>query len=191
LKQILQSAQLEDRANYTAGLVRFYQRRADAALGAWGAFPRDYYNDFQYDGPKGLLIGLADELDHRDAAAKIEWRTALQAVEKRLAATPNNPTPYFYKAYLLACLGEKAAAEETLRTHEQLAGVKYTAATPMSFDLALIYARLGRFDDFFAHPPHGNLPRIRIDPRFDALRADPRFEKLLAENQRRDEEANK
>ncbi len=191
LKQIPQSAQLEDRANYTAGLVRFYQRRADAALEAWGAFPRDYYNDFQYDGPKGLIIGLADELDHRDAAAKIEWRAALQAVEKRLAATPNNPTPYFYKAYLLACLSEKAAAEEVLRTHEQLAGVKFTAESPLSFDLALVYTRLGRFDDFFAHPPTGNLARIRIDPRFQALRADPRFESLLAENQRRKAESKK
>ena len=191
LQQIPQSAQLEDRANYTAGLVRFYQRRADAALAAWGTFPRDYYNDFQFDGPKGLLIGLADELDHRDAAAKIEWRAALQAVEKRIAATPNNPTPYFYKAYLLACLGEKASAEEVLRTHEQLAGVKSTAGSPLSFDLALVYARLGRLDDFFARPPTGNLARIRIDPRFDALRADSRFEKLLADNQQRRADAKK
>jgi len=182
LQQIPQSAQLEDRANYSAGLVRFYQRRAGAALEAWGAFPRDYYNDFQYDGPKGLLIGLADELDHREAAARIEWRTALQAVEKRIAATPNNSVPYYYKAYLLACLGEKVAAEETLHTFEQLAGANYTNEKRMPIEGALIYARLGRFDDIFAHFPDYNVARLRIDPRFEALRADPRFEAALAKS---------
>jgi tetratricopeptide (TPR) repeat protein len=179
LKQIPQSAMLEDRANLVAGMVGYYQRRADVALAAWGAFPRDYYNDFVFDGPKGLLIGLADALDHRDAAAKIEWRTALQVVEKRIAATPNNAAPYWYKAYLLACLGEKAAAEETLNTYEQLAGIKFTAGSPMSFNAALLYTRLGRLDEVFSHPSTAEVARLRLDPRLDSLRADPRFERYI------------
>ncbi len=179
LRQIPQSALLEDRANYMAGLVHYYQRNAGAALAAWAAFPRDYYMDFAYDGPKGLLIGHAHELDQREAAAKIEWRTALQAVDKRLAITPNHATSHYYKAYLLACLGEKTAAEEALRTCEQLRGIKYTRGSEMPFELAVIYARLGRFDEIFAHPPN-LLRRIRIDPRFEAFRADPRYQALVA-----------
>jgi hypothetical protein len=178
LKQIPQAELLEDRSNFTIGLFHYYQRQPDAALAAWGSFPRDYYNDWVYDGPKGLLLGLADELDRRDAAARIEWRTALQLVEKRIAATPNNSAPYFYQAYLLACLGDKAAAGEALRTFEQLAGVKYARDTPMPVGLARVYVRLGRLDEVFAFPPVDDLPLMRIDPRFDALRADPRFAQL-------------
>ena len=191
LQQIPPSMLLEDRANYTAGLVRFYQRRAGEAIKAWGSFPRDYYKDFAFDGPKGLLVGLADELDHRDAAAKIEWRTGLQAVEKRIAAKPNDASPYYYKSYLLACLGEKAGAGEALRTFEELAGLSYSAETPMSFEMALVYARLGRFDEIFAFPPRRRLARMELDPRFDALRSDPRYGKTLAEKQRQNAEAKK
>jgi len=180
LRLIPQSDLLEDRANYTAGLVYYYQRRADAALAAWGAFPRDYYADFAFDGPKGLLVGLAHELGQRDAAAKMEWRTALALVEKRIAATPNKPAPYYYQAYLLACLGEKTAAGEALRTYEQLANIKYTPQTPMAIELAYIYARLGRLDDLFAITPT-YVRRMRIDPRFDGVRTDPRYVKLIAE----------
>ena len=180
LRLIPQSDLLEDRANFTAGLVYYYQRRADAALAAWGAFPRDYYADFAFDGPKGLLVGLAHELGQRDAAARIEWRTALQVVEKRLAAAPNKPAPYYHQAYLLACLGEKAAAGEALRTYEQLTGLKPTPESPMPIELAFIYARLGRFDDIFAQSPTRFIRRLRGDPRFDALRADPRYQALLA-----------
>ncbi len=42
--------------------------------------------------------------------------------------------------------------------------------------MAKVYARLGRFDEIFAHSPRGNLAIYRISPDFDALRADPRFE---------------
>ena len=191
LQQIPQSMLLEDRANYTAGLVRFYQRRAGDAIKVWGSFPRDYYKDGAFDGPKGLIVGLADELDHRDAAAKIEWRTALQAVEKRIEAKSNDSKPYYYKAYLLACLGDKVGAIEALHTHEELAGLKYSAESPMPFDLAAVYARLGRFDEIFAFPPRQRFSRIALDPRFDALRADPRYRKIVEEKERREAEAKK
>jgi TolB-like protein/Flp pilus assembly protein TadD len=177
LAQIPPGSLQEDRANYEAGLLRYYQGNAAGALGTWQAFPRDFYNDFLFDGPKGLLLGLADELDHREAAARTEWRAALQLVEKRIAAAPNKPGPYYSQAYLLACLGEKAAATEALRTHEQLAGIKYLPGEPMTLALAQVYARLGRFDEIFAHPPTA-LPVLRISPYFAALRADPRFAPL-------------
>ncbi len=178
LRQIPPAALQEDRANYVAGQLRYYQRNAAGALEIWQAFPRDFYSDFVYDGPKGLLLGLADELDHRDAAARTEWQAALQEVEKKIKASPNRAGPYFIQAFLLACLGEKAAAGEALRTHEQLAGIKYSAGQPMSLELAKVYTRLGRFDEIFAHPPAA-LTLLRINPDFDALRADPRFRQLV------------
>jgi TolB-like protein/Flp pilus assembly protein TadD len=169
----------EDRANYIAGLLRYYQGNAAAALEIWQAFPRDYYVDFVYEGPKGLLVGLADELDHRDAAAKVEWRAALQVAEKKIAAAPNKATAYYSQAYLLACLGEKAAAAEALRTYEQLADIKYSAEQPMTIPLAKVYARLGRLDDVFAFPPTGGVAILRFSPDLAALRADPRFHQLI------------
>ncbi len=180
LRQIPPAALQEDRANYVAGQLRYYQRNGAGALEIWQAFPRDFYSDFIYDGPKGLMVGLADELDHREAAAATEWRAALQEVEKRIKAAPNKPGPYFSQAFLLACLGEKTAAGEALRTYEQLAGIKYPATQPMPLELAKVYTRLGRFDEIFAHPPAASV-LLRINPDFDALRADPRFTRLLAE----------
>ncbi|WP_415910864.1 tetratricopeptide repeat protein [Oleiharenicola sp. Vm1] len=175
LARIPQSSLLEDRANYVSGLIPYYRRDAEGALKAWGVLPREYYSDFMFDGPKGMLIGLAYELGGRPAAAEAEWRAALRTVEKRLATAPNKPERLYEKSYLLACLGEKAAAEECLRTYLQLVNERPTPGTPMSFELALLYARLGRLDEVFASFPSRSLTRILLDPRFDALRADPRF----------------
>jgi hypothetical protein len=61
----------------------------------------------------------------------------------------------------------------------------------MSFDVALVYARLGRFDEIFASPLRHGLARMELDPRFDALRADPRYQKVLEEKRRREAEAKK
>ncbi|MFZ5496477.1 MAG: TIR domain-containing protein [Verrucomicrobiota bacterium] len=180
LREIPPSALQEDRANYHAGLLRYYQRNAKAALEIWQAFPRDYYVDFNYEGPKGLLLGLAYELDGREAAAKIEWRSALQVVEKRIAATPNNPVLYLRQALLLACLGEKAAAGEALRASGQLEGLNLAAGQRLPNRVARVYARLGRFDEIFAHPPDDDgVVILRISPDFDSLRADPRFAEHL------------
>ncbi len=187
LRQLPPAALLEDRANYEAGLLHYYQRDAAAALATWQAFPRDFYNDFVYDGPKGLLLGLADELDHRDVAARTEWRAALLEVEKKIAAAPNKPGPYYSQAYLLACLGEKPAANDALRTYEQLAGIKYGPGQPMPIGLPQIYARLGRFDEIFAHPPVG-LAILRVSPEFEALRADSRYQALIAPREQRTED---
>jgi tetratricopeptide (TPR) repeat protein len=174
-KRIPAAVLLEDRANYISGLLRYYRRDAEGALQTWGAFPREAYADFQFDSPKGLLIGFAYELDGREAAAKIEWRTALLLADRRLAAASNNPRRHYDRAYLLACLGEKEAAGEALRTYEQLAGIKLGPGRPMTFELALVYARLGRFDELLAHWPASAVVRVRLDPRFDQVRADPRF----------------
>ncbi len=171
---------LEDRANFITGLLSYYQRNAEAALKTWSAFPRDAYEDFQFDGPKGLLVGFAYELDGREAAAKIEWRAALLVADRRLAAASNNPRRHYDRAYLLACLGDKEAPE-ALRTYEQLAGVKLGPGVPLGIDLALVYARLGRLDELLAHWPAAFVVRLRLDPRFDVLRKDRRFDALLKE----------
>lgn len=179
LRQLPPSALQEDRANYLAGLLRYYQRNAAGALEIWQAFPRESYKDFIYEGPKGLLVGLAYDLDGREAAARIEWRTALPVLEKSIAAAPNNATLYLNHAFLLACLGEKAAATEALRTHEQLAGLKYSDEKPMDGSVARVYARLGRLDEIFAHPRGVSRGTLRVSPDYAALRADPRFAKWI------------
>lgn len=182
LAQVPQAFLLDDRPNIVAGFQKFYRGDGPGALAVWGSFPRDYYADFTFDGPKGLLMGLAYELDHREAAAKLEWQAALQLVEKRLTATPNNASLHYHRAYLLACLGDKAGAEAALRTQEQLLGFKWGADGSRDWTQAVIYARLGRFDPIFEHlvDQNRNLPRIRLDPRFAALRADPRYAAVAA-----------
>lgn len=188
IRQLPGSALLEDRANFYIGLLHFYQRNAAQALAAWGAFPREFYDDFQFNGPKSQLLGDAHELANRPEAAKAEWRVALLAVEKRLSLKPTDRGLLFFKAELLASLGEKVAAEAALRTAQELSGRQFTARTPLTWWQARIYARLGRVDELLAELPLSlanpvassiRPAALRLDPRFDTLRSDPRFLKLI------------
>jgi hypothetical protein len=188
LQHLPGSALLEDRANYLTGLLRYYQRDARRALETWQSFPRENFNDFTYYGPKGYFIGLAHLLGGQEQAARLEWRAALKWVEQQIERTPTDQRLALAKAWLLASLGERPAAEAALQIALEVAGIKLTSDSPMSFGIAIVYAQLGRIDELVAHLPASLAKpgqtsmwpkRIQFDPRFDPARRDSRFVKLV------------
>ena len=189
LKKIPESALLEDRGNYTAGVLHYYRGQPNEALRIWRLFPRDYYEDLQFRGPKGSLLALAHEAAGRHDAARLEWRAALQVVERRLATKTTDSQLHFDKASLLACLGENAAAEAARRSGLQLTGQIESPDSPINLSAAAMLVRLGRIDELLPRleaslsaPGNARVfpAQLRFDPRFEPVRRDSRGQELLS-----------
>ncbi len=133
--------------------------------------------------------GLAHHSAGRAAAAQVDWRAGLQAIEKRLAVEAGRPDLLYWKARLLANLGERAEAERTLEAFRQLAEVN--AETKFAASLVLI--SLARLDEAIAVlrealPDRNTSPMardfwrimLRHDPSLAPLRSRPEFAELMA-----------
>ena len=177
----------EDFGLIWASQVWLFGRDAEKCLDALRSVPRDFLESAYYYGPKALLAGVAHRMGRREEAAQIEWRSALQLVERRLASDLSNLALLQTKALLLAYLGERTEAERILRTAEQLAGA--TSGQPTD-DTVLIYLELGKRDEVLAWLPaelqkpwNNTRPvtraTLRLDLRWDPLRGDPRFQALI------------
>ncbi len=150
---------------------------------------RRFDGDELYGVPKGYLIGHAFEASGRMPAAEVEWQAALQKLEAKLATAPNDAHALYWKAYLLACLGEKTEANRLLRIYEQMTS---PGGNTLDFLQADILARLERNDEALATIEIGARDAVRSpndlewrgslrhDPVFDPLRRNPRFQALLA-----------
>ena len=97
------------------------QREPEKALGWLAPFPHEFIRDKNMDTPKGLMVGKAHAQAGRLEAARLEWRKALDAVERRLQAEPQSTSLVASKARLQALLGDKAAAARTAELYRQLA----------------------------------------------------------------------
>jgi tetratricopeptide (TPR) repeat protein len=172
---------LDDLGAYSAAIVALYSRQPEECLRVLVGLPHDFLDCRYYKGPKTYLTGMAHRQAGRDAAARSEWRIALDHVERRLATEPGAPEWLRWRVELLALLGEKPAAEEALRVYEQL-----TRAGPLGNGTWPIYVALGRNDavcDFFEQRLQRNEAReatalVRFDSRLDPLREFPRFTAL-------------
>ena len=182
LSQVPVERLLEETGTFIATQIWWCAREPERIIQALRAYPRDYFGDL-YDGPKGLLAGDAHQMAGRPQAAEIEWRTALQVVERRLAAEPNSARLLVWKSRLLALLGNHEEARKVLQSAEQFglsARDSYWAAPIPLLDgnrgkaMALLHA---------AMEDKGLVTRafLRLNPTWDALRGDPRFEALVAE----------
>jgi hypothetical protein len=125
-----------------------------------------------------MIAGRAD-------AARAEWTVALQQIERKLSDDPNNTELLYYKAEMLAYLGQREEGAQALRLLQQLLGQDDTSVTTQNFDLLL---RLGRRDPVMTwledglKNPKENFrlhPDARFSYGFEPLRGDLHFEKLL------------
>jgi TolB-like protein/Tfp pilus assembly protein PilF len=166
-----------------------WNREPDKAIAILKAYPQEFLFANGYGGPKRYLTGIAHERAGRSEAARTEWRVALQQVQERVKARPNDSEMLGMEALLLACLGEREEAGRVLELYRSLAGID--ANSPPEDNETLTLLRLGRKEEILAkisaalrarntgyETLHGS---ARFNPDYDPLRGDPRFEKLLRE----------
>ncbi len=172
----------EDYNVFVATQVWWCAREPDKVIELLRNLPRDSIAMF-LDGPKAVLMGDAHRLAGRTQAAEVEWRAALQVVERRLAAEPNHLRSLVWKARLHAVLGEAAQARRSFQTAEEL------GLSPRdSYWAAGIALELGDLDKAVslltaALDDHVLVKRpfLRVNPTWDRLHGHPRFEALVAE----------
>ena len=172
----------EDFAAFIAAQLWWCAREPEQVIAALRVLPRDYL-EAVLDGPKGLLIGLAHRMGQRPQAAEIEWRAALQVVERRLAAEPNNVRLLIWKSWLLALLKDSAASKRLFDSAEQLgfsARDAYWAAA-VAVENGERDKALSLLTMALTAPTVTTRAFARINPTWDRLRDDPRFEALVAD----------
>lgn len=186
LRQIPATLASDERVATVAAYLWYYGRDAEQAAEALRRLSKDYVESSFLTIPKGLIAGLVHRLAGRPAAATAEWRVALSVVEQRLKTSPTATGELFYKAWLLALLDERAAAEEALTLYEQLMRLPAGKPTGNSW---MLYAALGREAEVtasFAERLKSPTPRVardaaadyRFDPMLDRFRASPTFKEL-------------
>ncbi|MBL9186596.1 MAG: TIR domain-containing protein [Opitutaceae bacterium] len=189
LQRIPARVMKDERVAAVAGYLWLMLRDADKASEALRYVTQDYVDSNVVQTPKALLAGLVHQLAGRRDAAMAEWRAALRVIELRFVSNLTSLGYLSDKAILQALLGERAAAEETLRTYEQLRRLPAGRANGATWT---IYAALGReaeVADFFSERLKGkpadlplyNAALLRVHPALDAFRGKPRFQALIAE----------
>src|SRR5262249_2780882 len=87
-------------------------------------FPRELIEDYFHEIPKGYLAGKAHAQAGHVAAAQLEWRKGLDAVNRQLATHPEKPRLINYKARLHYLLGETDEATRQAELYQQLTSVQ-------------------------------------------------------------------
>lgn len=84
------SALLQEQQAAAVASNRLFRREPDQALDILRTLPRDWLATGAFYGPKAYLMGIAHQVANRTQAAQAEWRTALDLVERRIAAGDNS-----------------------------------------------------------------------------------------------------
>jgi tetratricopeptide (TPR) repeat protein len=177
------SAMVEDIPGTGAFWLHFWRRDYDRALASSRRLAHDYIETNLSYGPKARLVGMALAYAGRTEAAQVEWRSALQLVEQRLAGSPNDQALLRQKIILLIYLGERVAAERLLRTFVELYP---DGSAELEGFMALKTGDLDRAIDYLAVEVKNRrnwfvtAAGLRLDPELDPLRSLPRFQALLA-----------
>jgi tetratricopeptide (TPR) repeat protein len=177
------SAMVEDIPGTAAFWLHFWRRDYDRALASSRRLTHDYIETNLAYGPKARLVGMALAYGGRTEAAQIEWRSALQLVDQRLAGSPNDQALLRQKIILLLYLGERVAAERLLRTFVELYP---DGSAELEGFMALKTGDLDRAIDYLAVEVKNRrnwfktAASLRLDPELDPLRSLPRFQALLA-----------
>ena len=189
----------EDRGVQCAAQVWMWNREPAKALAALARFPRDYIRHARFTGPRAALTAWLHEQAGNRQAAQTDWKLAIQAADRELSIAPTSSEALHWKAWALARLGDRAAAElivreliernvRTFRWNECTVGLVALGLVVEKSDWALselknIYAENdGQVSSGLWGAPGLWATRAVLDlnPAFDAVRADPQFKAIRA-----------
>ncbi len=179
---------VDPRGAFEAFYVALYLRDAGKCL----EFVKNVVDYRPNDGPKARLTGRAQRLAGNEEAARTDFRAALRVVDDRLAAEPNNSLLLFFRADILAKLGDRLAAEPLVREVSQRVAsgdreVDETMLAELQMQLNQREVALVTLENYFRDAKSADDSRVwlRFDPIWDPLRSDPRFEALLKAPERK------
>ena len=133
----------EDAGAASAGFVWLYSRDPEKCLQALRS-GGEYLRTLNYVGPKAYLSGMAHRLAGNSDAARSDWRAALRVVDQRLAAQPNASLMLWWRAVLLAAVGDRSEAERLLPEIRQRAGTDDSAINALG--VARVLVLVGQLD---------------------------------------------
>jgi tetratricopeptide (TPR) repeat protein len=178
---------LEDAFAHHAASVWMEMGETEKALETLRRIPREFLEEKRIIRPKGLLAGRILQAAGRTEAAKVEWRQALNLVQKRLDAEPGRADWVRLKALLLAHLGEKAEGQKQFKLWQEMSGIPTGGPRSRTFEVqmalgndeeviqelqAVISSKKGRWLSV--------LNLLRHDALFAPIRSDARVQKLIA-----------
>ncbi len=196
---------VDDRGAILSWRTWMWSKRFDQALAVTQRLQRDYLRDTYFIGPRAVLSAMSHEGAGHAEAAQADWRLALNVAERELASSPTDISATFWKAWSLARLGDRVAAQAICAQLEQRnqlapsddnrmglnrlrtavyfgspAGAALWAVVGRS-DLALSELRKAKAARFFSSD-YFPLTRamLELDPAFDTLRTEPEFTAILA-----------
>lgn len=175
------SYQIREFETSAYGDLFLYLHEPTKALARYRAFR----GDWMLGQPKAAKVGDALAMEGRPEAAAVSWRAALEQVETKLKAQPDDPNMQYWRAYLMANLGETTQAEAILPLLREVRVDKTS--------LASLLVKLGHLDEAIAALEQSwdavfsrgmqaalSLRHILLhNPDYDLLRAEPRFQALI------------
>jgi TolB-like protein/predicted Zn-dependent protease len=186
LKQVPAPILREDRVASIAYNIQLYSREPAQALAVLAGIPRDILEEGRFFNLRGYLAGNALLLAGKPRAAEVEFRAALKALDERLVQTPRDSRLMYFRARILARLGDKAEATRHLDLARELGRLEYAEAETCVL--------LGRNDETIASFDRlvdrkrdrwpSALRDMKQNPVFDPLRNDPRFREIAARGDR-------
>jgi len=162
------------------------------ALRALNELNDEWLTDFEFTGPKALLMGNLALIDGRNDLARVQFEAALSAVAAEEARTPTDLRPQRAKLWVLIGLGRLEEARAIQRVLLQSHGRSYSITMRnVSWSNPIVSCLLLGFTDeavaLLKISAAESQTRVvlrnmfRLDPRLQPWRADPEIMALLAE----------
>ena len=132
LDQMSDAARRSERAIQFYATLAYLERDWEGTIAAVNQLAGDFYEGWDFRGPKRLFTGCAHYYAGREEAARIEWQAALRVVDQRLAAEGNSGNLLFHQWELLTRLGRSAEAVQAAPLMQQL-GFMNSGVEPTMF----------------------------------------------------------
>ncbi len=174
-------------------LYAAFTGEVEVGLAALNGFTDPWMIDFDFRGPKALLVASLLEVAGKKELARVQYGLALTELTQSRARNPEDLQTYMVEAWILHGLGRTEEARAVLRTFGE-AMARPHAVSPLAtwwFQAIPAHLLMGEREralvlirEAASSRPDGRdtiRRRLALDPRLAAFRADPEIRALLAD----------